>query len=46
VTLTITLPLDSEQATAVVVAADRFGVEPWEIAVHILALRQELDFAA
>jgi hypothetical protein len=41
--VTIALPLTTEQATAVVIAADRFGVEPWEIAVHALALRQRFD---
>lgn len=35
--LTISLPLTSEQAQAIVVTADAFGVEPWEMAVHVLA---------
>jgi len=34
---TITFPLTERQAVAVVVAAERFGVEPWEIAVHVLS---------
>lgn len=38
--LTITLPLDDEEARSVVVAADRLGIEPWELAVHILSLKQ------
>lgn len=41
-TLTIGLPLTDEQAVAVVVAADALGVEPWEIGVHALNLRQEM----
>lgn len=41
--LHITLPLTEKQAIACVVAADRFGVEPWEMAVHVLAARQRWD---
>lgn len=41
--LHITLPLTEKQAIACVVAADRFGVEPWEMAVHVLAERQRWD---
>jgi hypothetical protein len=41
-TISIALPLTTKQAVAVVVAADRLGVEPWEIAVHVLALRADL----
>lgn len=41
--LTISLPLNEEQTIAVTVAADRLGIEPWELAVHILALKQELE---
>lgn len=44
-TIRLTLPLSDEQAKAVVIAADRFGVEPWEIAVHALALRQSVSGA-
>lgn len=36
-TVELRLPLTDAQATAIIVAADRFGVEPWEMAVHILA---------
>lgn len=39
----VRLPLSSAAAVAVVVAADALGVEPWEIAVHALALRQRID---
>lgn len=38
--LVIVLPLSDEQAKAVVVAADAFGVEPWETAVHVLQSRR------
>lgn len=37
------LPLTDGQVVACVVVADRFGVEPWEIAVHALAFRQEME---
>lgn len=33
----IVLPLTETQAVAMVVAADAFGVEPWEMAVHVLS---------
>jgi hypothetical protein len=32
----IALPLSDTQAIAVIKAADAFGVEPWEMGVHIL----------
>lgn len=35
----IDLPLSEEAAKACVIAADRLGVEPWELAVHALAHR-------
>jgi hypothetical protein len=35
--VSISLPLSQRQAIAVIVAADAFEVEPWEIAVHALA---------
>ena len=38
----ITLPLSEKAAVACVVAADRLSVEPWEIAVHALAFKQQL----
>ncbi len=41
--LHLSLPLDECQVIACVVAADRFKVEPWEIAVHVLALKQHPD---
>lgn len=41
-TLRLCLPLIDEQITAIVVAAEAFGVEPWELAVHALAFRQTL----
>lgn len=40
--LLIAVPLTERQAQAVTIAADRFGVAAWEIAVHVLALRQRL----
>lgn len=39
---TITLPLTEAQAVAIVVAADAFGVEPWEMAVHTLDFRRRV----
>lgn len=41
--LTISLPLTDEQAREVVVAADAFGVEPWEMAAHVLQARRWFD---
>ena len=41
--LAIALPLSDRAAKACVIAADRLGVEPWEIAVHVLAFRQRLE---
>lgn len=38
--LTIVLPLTQAQAQSVVVAADALGVEPWEMAMHVLNVRQ------
>lgn len=40
--LTVSFPFTDEQATAVVVAADAFGVEPWEMASHLIQLRWQL----
>lgn len=37
---TITLPLTEAQAVSIVVAADAFGVEPWEMAVHVLDFKR------
>jgi hypothetical protein len=45
-TVHIALPLTSEQATAVVVAADAFGVEPWEMAAHVVASVRIFGLAA
>jgi hypothetical protein len=42
----IVLPLTERQAVACCVAADALGVEPWRIAVHVLALRDALRSAA
>lgn len=39
-TVTIALPLSEKAAKACVIAADRLGVEPWELAVHALAHRE------
>lgn len=33
-------PLTEKQAVAVIVAADAFGVEPWEMAAHVLRVRE------
>ena len=41
--ITIVPPLSPNAAIACVVAADALGVEPWEIAVHALALRQRVE---
>lgn len=38
--LRIELPLDDEQAQAVVLAAEAFGVEPWEMGAHVLQARR------
>lgn len=38
--ITVAFPLTQKQATAVVVAADAFGVEPWEMALHALNWRE------
>ena len=35
--VTVALPLSDDAAKACVVAADLFGVEPWEVAVHALS---------
>ena len=40
---TITLPLTEEQVVAIVVAAEAFGVEPWRMAVHVLAFAAQFD---
>lgn len=37
--LSLIFPFTSEQVQAVVVAADAFGVEPWDMAVHVLNFR-------
>lgn len=42
---TITLPLTEAQAVSIVVAADAFGVEPWEMAVHVLDLKRRFNLA-
>lgn len=36
----VILPLTEEQAQACAAAAHAFGVETWEMAVHLLAQRQ------
>lgn len=41
--LTLALPLSDKAVTATVIAAERFGVEPWELAVHVLAFKQSLS---
>lgn len=33
----ILFPLTDKQAQACIVAADCFGVEPWEMALHVLS---------
>jgi hypothetical protein len=38
----IELPLTQRQAVAIVVAADALGVEPWELAVHVLEWRRSV----
>lgn len=43
--LTVSFPFTDEQARAVVVAADAFGVEPWEMASHLVQLRWQLRSA-
>ena len=42
---TITLPLTEAQAVSIVVAADAFGVEPWEMAVHVLDFKRRFNLA-
>lgn len=39
-TIRIELPISEKAAKACVIAADRLGVEPWELAVHALAHRE------
>jgi len=39
---TITLPLTQGQVRSIVVAADAFGVEPWEMAVHVLDFKRRV----
>lgn len=39
--VTISIPMSDEAAKACVIAADRFGVEPWELAVHVLAWKHQ-----
>lgn len=41
--IAITLPLSQAEVIAITIAADTFGVAPWEMAIHVLALRQELN---
>lgn len=41
-TLLITVPLTDEQAKACVIAADRLGVEPWELAAFALKWRDDM----
>lgn len=41
-TLLVTLPLTEKQAQACASAAQAFGVETWEIAVHALAFKQSM----
>ena len=41
-TVTIAFPLTDKQATSIIVAADRFGVEPWEMAAHVLKIRTDI----
>lgn len=38
--LAISFPFTDRQAQSVVVAADAFGVEPWEMAAHVLRFRE------
>lgn len=39
----IVLPLTEAQTKAFVIAADGLGIEPWELAVHALAMRQRIE---
>ena len=41
--VTISFPLTDKQASTIVIAADAFGVEPWEMAAHVLRIRDELN---
>lgn len=35
--VTISFPLSQEQAIAITCTAEAFGVEPWEMALHVVA---------
>lgn len=40
-TVTIAIPMSDKAAKACVIAADRFGVEPWELATHAIARKHQ-----